>query len=62
MNEGVRRGILKGMDPRMMAAALAGIINSSASKWLTMTKRTSLLEHIPFVVDIFLKGVKKDAH
>jgi AcrR family transcriptional regulator len=62
MNEGVRRGILKGMDPRMMAAALAGIINSSASKWLTMTERTSLLEHIPFVVDIFLKGVKKDAH
>ena len=62
MNEGIRAGILKGMDPRMMAAALAGIINSCASKWLTMTKRTSLMNHIPFVIDIFLKGVRKDAH
>jgi len=45
-----------------MASALAGIINSCASKWLTMTERTPLMNHIPFVVDIFLKGVKKDAH
>ncbi|HBB18491.1 MAG TPA: hypothetical protein DCZ97_16395 [Syntrophus sp. (in: bacteria)] len=62
MSEGIRAGALKGMDPRMMASALAGIINSCASKWLTMTERTPLMNHIPFVVDIFLKGVKKDAH
>jgi len=62
MSEGIRAGTLKGMDPRMMASALAGIINSCASKWLTMTERTSLMNYSPFVVDIFLKGVKKDAH
>lgn len=62
MSEGIRTGILKGMDPCMMAAALAGIINSCASRWLTMTERTSLMDHIPFVVDIFLKGVRVDAH
>ena len=62
MSEGVRAGILKGMDPRMMAAALAGIINSCASKWLTMMERTSLMRHVPLVTDIFLKGVGKDAH
>lgn len=62
MREGIQAGILKGMDPRMMAAALAGIINSCASKWLTMTERASLMDHIPFVVDIFIKGVGKNAN
>ena len=62
MSEGIQEGVLKGMAPRMMAAALAGIINSCASKWLTMTKRVSLMDHIPFVVEIFIKGVGKDAH
>jgi AcrR family transcriptional regulator len=62
MSEGIRSGILKGMDPCMMAAALAGLINSCASKWLTMTEKSSLMDHIAFVVDIFLKGVRKDAH
>ena len=62
MSEGIRTGILKGMDPHMMAAALAGIINSCASKWLIMTERTSLVNHVPFVIDIFLGGVRNDAH
>jgi AcrR family transcriptional regulator len=62
MSEGIQAGILKAMDPRMMAAALAGLINSCASKWLTMTEEASLMNHIPFVVDIFLRGVRKDAH
>jgi hypothetical protein len=53
MREGIRAGILKGMHPCMMAAALAGIINSCASKWLTMAERTSLMNHVPFVTDIF---------
>lgn len=53
MREGILAGIFNGMDPHMMAAALAGIINSCASKWLTLAKRTSLMNHIPFVTDIF---------
>jgi AcrR family transcriptional regulator len=62
MSEGIRTGFLKAMDPRMMAAALAGLINSCASKWLTMEEKASLMNYIPFVVDIFLQGVRKDAH
>ncbi len=62
MSEGIQAGILKAMDPRMMAAVLAGLINSCASKWLTMTEKSSLMIYIPFVCDIFLKGVMKDAH
>lgn len=60
MREGMRSGILKQMDPRMMAVALAGIINSYASKWLTMSEGTSLMNYVPFVMNIFLEGVRKD--
>jgi AcrR family transcriptional regulator len=59
---GIRTGILRKMDPRMMAAALTGIINSYASKWLTVAGEASLMDNVPFVVDIFLQGVKKNAH
>lgn len=62
MRDGIRSGILKKMDPRMMAAALTGIINSSASKWLTVAEGASLMDNVQFVVDIFLQGVKKNAH
>jgi len=62
IREGIRAGILKEMDPRMMAAALTGIINSCASKWLAMMEGASLMDNIPFVIDIFLEGVRKDAH
>jgi AcrR family transcriptional regulator len=62
MRDGISTGILKKMDPRMMAAALTGIINSYVSKWLTVAERASLMDNVQFVVDIFLGGVKKNAH
>lgn len=62
MRDGIRTGILKKMDPRMMAAALTGIINSCASKWLAVAEGASLMDNVQFVVDIFLQGVKKNAH
>ena len=61
LRDGIRAGVLKEMDPRMMAAALTGIINSCAAKWLTMAKETTLMSHIPFVVNVFLGGVRKNA-
>ena len=61
MREGIRVGLLKKMDPRMMAAALTGIANSFASKWLTSMEGASLMSYVPFVIDIFLEGVRKDA-
>jgi len=62
MRDGIRTGILKEMDPPMMAAALTGIVNSYASKWLTVAEEGSLKSKVPFVLDIFLGGVRKDAH
>lgn len=62
IREGIRAGILKEMDPRMMAAALTGIINSCASKWLAMMEGASLIGNVPFVINIFLEGVRKNAH
>jgi TetR/AcrR family transcriptional regulator len=62
IREGIRVGLLKKMEPRMMAAALTGITNSYASKWLSMMEGTSLTSYVPFVMDIFLQGVRKDAN
>ena len=62
IREGIRTGYLKKMDPRMMAAALLGIINSCSFKWLTVAKEGSLETKVPFVLDIFLEGVRQDAH
>jgi len=62
IREGIRTGDLKKMDPRTMAAALLGIINSCSFKWLTVAKEGSLETKVPFVLDIFLEGVRQDAH
>jgi len=61
LREGICAGVLKELDPRMMAAALTGIINSCASKWLAMMEGASLMSNVPFVIDIFLEGVRKNA-
>jgi TetR/AcrR family transcriptional regulator len=61
MADGIRTGILREMDPPLMAAALTGIVNSYSSKWLAMAEEQSLRSKAPFVLDIFLEGVRKDA-
>ncbi len=61
MRDGIRTGILKKIDPPLMAAALTGIVNSYASKWLAVAQAESLECKVPFVRDIFLEGVRKDA-
>jgi AcrR family transcriptional regulator len=62
LRDGIRAGVLKEMDPRMMAAVLTGIINSCASKWLAMMEGASLMDNVPFVINIFLEGIRKNAH
>ena len=61
IREGIRTGYLKKMDPRMMAASLLGIINSCTFRRLTAEEETSLGDKVPFVLDIFLEGVRKNA-
>lgn len=62
MRKGIRAGVLKKMDPSLMADALMGIINSYASKWLIAAEGPSLMLNVQPVVDIFLGGVRKNAH
>jgi len=62
MRKGIRAGVLKEMEPILMADALMGIINSYASKWLIAAEGQSLMVNVQPVVDIFLGGVRKNAH
>src|SRR4030042_2588969 len=62
MRKGIRAGLLKKMEPSLMADALMGIINSYASKWLIAAGGPSLMFNVQPVVDIFLGGVRKNAH
>ncbi|MBU2260486.1 MAG: TetR/AcrR family transcriptional regulator [Proteobacteria bacterium] len=62
MRKGIRAGVLKEMEPILMADALMGIINSYASKWLITAEGQSLMVNVQPVVDIFLGGVRKNAH
>ena len=61
MRDGIRAGILKKIDPPLIAVALTGIVNSYVSKWLAVAQGESLKSKVHFVLDIFLEGVKKDA-
>jgi TetR/AcrR family transcriptional regulator len=62
MRAGIRTGLLKRMDPQMMAAALMGIINSFTFERLTGAEGSSLEERVPFVLDLFLEGGRRNAH
>jgi len=44
----------------MMAAALMGIVNSYAAKWIALGEEKSLTKKTPFVLAIFLEGVRND--
>mgnify|MGYP002400988900 CR=1 FL=1 len=59
--DGIRAGLIKEMDPTLMATALTGIINSYAAKWIALAEEGSLREKTPHVLAIFLEGVKRDA-
>jgi TetR/AcrR family transcriptional regulator len=61
MSEGIRTGLLKRRDPQMMAAALMGIINSCTFQRLAGLKGTPLDKKVPFVLDLFLDGGRKNA-
>jgi AcrR family transcriptional regulator len=61
MRDGIRAGILKKIDPPLMAAALTGIVNSYAAKWLALEDEGSLIKNAPCVLAIFLEGVGKNA-
>jgi AcrR family transcriptional regulator len=56
--EGVRSGILKQFDQRLMAFVLAGMINSFVLSWMRTLERGSLCELTDTLLAMFLEGAK----
>lgn len=59
LRAGIRAGVLREMDPTMMATALTGIVNSYASQWIALAEMDSLTRKTPSVLAIFLEGVRR---
>jgi AcrR family transcriptional regulator len=58
MRGGIERGQFKAMDPRDMAHAFVGIVNSFVFEWLMSPRAYSLVSKEPIIMDIFFKGVQ----
>lgn len=61
ISEGVKSGILKQQDPRLMAFVLAGMINSFVLSWMKTLGRGSLCDLTETLLAIFFEGVKSSA-
>lgn len=59
--QGIRTKFFKAIDPFEMACALNGIMSSFKFIFIMKPKRGRLNDMVPVVLDIFLKGVKRDA-
>jgi len=57
MRLGMGKKILKGMEPKMMAYTLLGIIRSFVYNWMLSSQDTLLSDKVDCVTDIFLNGV-----
>ncbi len=59
MHQGIERGQFKAMDPRDMAHAFVGIVNSFMFEWIMSPKAYSLVSKAPIIMDIFFQGVRR---
>jgi TetR/AcrR family transcriptional regulator len=61
ISEGVKSGILKQQDSRLLAFVLAGMINSFVLSWMKAQERGSLSDLTETLLAIFFEGVKSSA-
>ncbi len=61
IKEGIRMKYFKSIDPHAMACALNGIMSSFKFIYIIQPEEGSLTGKVPVVLDIFLRGVKRDA-
>ena len=57
MCEGIERGQFKERDPRDMAHAFVGIVNSFVFEWIISPRAYSLVSKASIIMDIFFDGV-----
>ncbi len=60
LREGIRRKVLRALDPRSMAGALIGIVAYFKFAWIMSPERTSLSEKVDQVLDVYLRGVSNE--
>ena len=56
MEVGIKRNVLRGMDPYYMAISLEGLTNAFLFCWLENPESSSYEENIPMITELFLKG------
>jgi AcrR family transcriptional regulator len=58
MRDGIERGQFKEMDPRDIAHAFVGIVNSFMFEWIMSPKVYSLVSKAPIIMNIFFDGIQ----
>ncbi len=59
IRQGIKRGEFKSMDPRDLAHAFVGIVNSFVFEWLISREPYPLVSKLDTVIEIFLSGVQQ---
>ena len=56
MDAGMEQSRLKNLDPKEMAWALLGMINSFVFQWIVNPHKTSLISKSEIIMSLFLRG------
>ncbi len=56
MKDGISKGMLKDINPLILATALMGIIHSFTTQWILLGRKDPLLEMKSVILELFLRG------
>ncbi|HID10169.1 MAG TPA: TetR/AcrR family transcriptional regulator [Candidatus Latescibacteria bacterium] len=59
MQEGIEKGVLKDVPPRLLALALTGIIHAFTAQWILIGGEEPLAEKGTFVLELFFHGARR---
>jgi len=59
IRQGIKKGEFRSMDPRDLAHAFVGIVNSFVFEWLISREPYPLVSKLDIVLEIFLSGVQQ---
>ncbi len=59
IRQGIRKGEFRPMDPKDLAHAFVGMVNSFVFEWLISRERYPLVSKLDIVLQIFLNGVQQ---
>jgi len=58
MKDAVSAGVLKEIEPRLLATGLVGIIHSFTANWILTGGKEALTERKPVILELFLDGAR----